>query len=64
MGDSHRRKRESIRTKAADNLMTPTVCLLVMLVVFTTILSIEPDHHSPPCGGSNIVVAVTGPRGA
>jgi hypothetical protein len=47
-----------------DNLKTPVVCLLGVLVVFATILSIQPNHHNPPCGGSNIVVALHGPQGA
>ncbi|MGH9058744.1 MAG: hypothetical protein ACRDZY_04395 [Acidimicrobiales bacterium] len=39
--------------------------LLVVLglIIYATVLSIQPDHHHPPCGGSNLVVAVAGPQG-
>ena len=40
------------------------ISAVLMVLVFATILSIQPDHHNPPCGGSNIVVALFGPQGA
>ena len=52
------------RKQIGDGLGLWTFLLLVMIVVFITILSIEPDHHDPPCGGGNIVVALGGPQGA
>jgi hypothetical protein len=58
------RPRDGWLNKQGGNIGTYAVCLLVMLVIFATLLSIEPNHHDPSCGGSNIVVALHGPQGA
>lgn len=43
-------------------------CLFVLFVLcgwlFVGVLYLQPDYHSPSCGGSNLVIALHGPQGA